>query len=543
MPDTTFTRLDYFNVDPNAASERKDFLTEQWAEYYKDIDVHYGIYNSTVAAPAAIFSQAAIESINKWRGYTQLTQLLQAVENGEDDTYLTEFLANYGVTRRSGDYATGVVRLTFSRDAMYSVGPSDNYTARNILFHPSNAYSILPSNRTAYTGTELVLRGRTDNTYFVDVPFVADSTGLDANLAAGVELLSEQGIGGLLSAIVVQSFSGGEDQETAQELVNKIINGISSPVLSTRASMTSLLTKQTAFQPVYDNAVIGAGDVEMTRDKHSVFPLSLGGKCDWYVKTSKTIQTKTISVKAQLIRPIDERSAVWRMRITGQQAAGVYQVKEISHRQFGDNLEITSVERDFTLNDLSYKPDIFKAEEAAYSAYQQYVVEFVDPSMDRYGEVIPNEEEYSATVSYVPGIYELQEWASDPNNRSIYGDIVVKAVLPAIVSVGFNAVYKKGQDTVDPYVLQATVSATVKSVGITNGLAASVLYDSLQEKLPTGAHIENMIMKAELYLPDRVVTAVSREFLNLYYPPYGTEHTITFYCEPEDVAVATSFMI
>jgi hypothetical protein len=51
-----------------------------------------------------------------------------------------------------------------------------------------------------------------------------------------------------------------------------------------------------------------------------------------------------------------------------------------------------------------------------------------------------------------------------------------------------------------------------------------------------------MLMKAELLLPDRVVTEVSREFLKLYYPPYGSEKTITFYCEPEDVAVITSFI-
>jgi hypothetical protein len=90
--------------------------------------------------------------------------------------------------------------------------------------------------------------------------------------------------------------------------------------------------------------------------------------------------------------------------------------------------------------------------------------------------------------------------------------------------------------------LQSTVAATIRSLGITNGLAASVLYDSLQEQLPSKAHIENLIMKSTLHLPDRTVTDVSREFLLLSYPPYGTENTITFYCEPEDVSVVTKFI-
>jgi hypothetical protein len=237
------------------------------------------------------------------------------------------------------------------------------------------------------------------------------------------------------------------------------------------------------------------------------------------------------------------------MLLTGEQAAGVYQIKTVRHKQLTEDLSIQRVERDFTLNDVLYKPDIIKADEAVYSAYQQYIVEFIDPVMNRFNENIPDHETYDATVTYIPGIQPLQEWVSDEGNRSIYGDIVVKAVLPAFISVSFTAKYKRGQEPTDTYLLQSIVAATIRNLGITNGLAASVLYDCLQEQLPTGAHIENLIMKSELQLPnnelhssDKVVTNVSREFLKLYYPPYATEKTIALFCEPEDVAVVTEFM-
>jgi hypothetical protein len=197
--------------------------------------------------------------------------------------------------------------------------------------------------------------------------------------------------------------------------------------------------------------------------------------------------------------------------------------------------------RDVTLNDLAYKPDIYFADEAAYSAYQEYVIEFIDEEMGRF-QSAPDKEEYTVNVAYAPGIQELQAWVSDKNNISIYGDIVVKAVVPAIVSVSFTAVYKYGQERIEEYMLQSATAAAVRDTAGTNGLAASVLYEALQEKLPAGAHIENMLMKAELRLPDGTITEVSKEFLKLNYPPYGTEKTIAFYCEPEDVAVMSVFI-
>jgi hypothetical protein len=43
------------------------------------------------------------------------------------------------------------------------------------------------------------------------------------------------------------------------------------------------------FPDIRDSSVIGAGDLEMTRDKHTVFPGSTGGYTDWYVGTTRQL--------------------------------------------------------------------------------------------------------------------------------------------------------------------------------------------------------------------------------------------------------------
>jgi len=74
-----------------------------------------------------------------------------------------------------------------------------------------------------------------------------------------------------------------------------MIYGISAKVLSSRTNMHASLLE--TFPDIRGSSLIGAGDEEMTRDKHTVFPGATGGYADWYVATTRQLQTATYTLE------------------------------------------------------------------------------------------------------------------------------------------------------------------------------------------------------------------------------------------------------
>jgi hypothetical protein len=543
-----FSLPDYFNPDSADIQRRMAFLAEVWNHYAPELDLRYGVYNSTVLSPAAIFSQGVIDSIEQWRDNTQIAALLNRLQNlSEDDTervtqLLDLFLLNYRVTRNPGGNATGRVVLLFDSDVAYAVGPSDLFTTKQLTFTPVNSFGILPTKRTILTEYEQSLILRSDGLYSAVITVACDDTTASANLAAGTQLLPVQNIPGLVGAYAESTFTGGANETSLDELYQKIIYGIASPVMSTRTNMSSLIRSRVDLLPVYSDSIVGLGDEEMIRDQHSIYPVSCGGRADWYVRTSQSIVSVMFGKTARRVAVLTENAARWRVLINRDDLPGLYSVNEIRTPELADPLEKTYEYRSYDLTNYKTAPDITTPEEAAFTRFQTLIVEFIDPAMPRFGGIAewPEEKTYNFLADSMPRLAEIQEYVSAKSNVSILGDVLIKAPIPCKVKIDFAVCSQPTQEIPDDAVIQGTVVNTIHAAGFTNNLAASVIIRAVQDLLPTDAFIEDFTMTGTLLLPTgKTVTKTDVENIEFYEPPYATAKTISFFSDLNSVTVNT----
>ena len=550
-----FTRPDYLETDPRTTANRKAYLRSIWRLIAPELELQYGVYNSTVAAPAAIFSQAVIETLDLWRRHTQIAQLAADLSNNREVNYpyLEAFLENYRIKRTTGQRSVGLVRLIFRDNAMYNFSSHDVFTAKGINFTPTGVFGISPAGRVAYGQNEQVLQALDDGTYTATIELISEDISLAANLPAGTQLVSvNRPHSALLEAVVIESFVGGVQEDTLNTLLPQLIDGIASPVLTSRVNISAQI-KALPDITVQDISMIGAGDIESVRDKHGLFAVSQGGRGDIYVRTAPALLTRTISKTCRLVRVMDADTAVYSCSLSRTDAPAAYQITDINSDVSANGLAVISDVRGVDLTGLRYAPDIINYVEGAFSSFQTITMEFVDDGMSRYRGVenFPETAEYKITYEYQPHIDTIQNYCGNRNNIAVMGDLLVKAAIPCKTSVSFSVGFQSGQTAPDVNSLIAPVINTISSTGFMNILPASVIIEAVQKLLPDGMFVSDFIMSGSLLLPVMVseqreygtvqalqqVSSAEKEELSFNVPPHATANTVCFFTDANSVHI------
>jgi len=543
-----FTRPDYLETDPRTTASRKAYLRSLWYLIAPELELQYGVYNSTVAAPAAIFSQAVIETLDLWRRHTQIAQLAADLAESREINYpyLEAFLENYRIKRTAGQRSVGLVRLVFRDNTMYNFSSYDVFTAKGINFIPTGIFGISPAGRVAYGQNEQVLQALDDGTYAATIELRSEDISLAANLPVGTQLVPvNRSSNSLLDVVVVEAFVGGVQEDTLNTLLPQLLDGIASPVLTSRVNIGAQL-KALPDITIHDISVIGVGDIESVRDKHGLFAISQGGRGDIYVRTAPTILSRTLSKTCRLNRITDEENAVYSCWLSGADAPAAYQITAVNSEVSAHGLEVISENRCVDTSGLMHAPDIINCTEGAFSSFQTVYLEFIDDGMKRYGDVanFPETAEYKISYEYLPHIDTIQNYCNNRNNVAVMGDLLVKAAIPCKTSVSFSVGFQRGQTTPDINNLIAAVVNTVSSTGFMNILPASTVIESVQRLLPDGMFISDFVMSGSLLLPVQgtvqvlqQVAAADKEELSFNIPPYATANTICFFIDANSVHI------
>jgi len=177
------------------------------------IDVEFGPVYDTIIAPMATVLERidnrldyikSIVDINKWSEWT--------------DEDLESIAANYGLTRRVGTKATGVITFFATSRPSGDVNISKDVTimtVTNIKFLTTDSLTVLHDNIDSYKNT-------TTGRYEFNVPIQAVTAGSSGDVPAGsiISMSSYSGsINGVVNKIATQ---GGYDEESNEELVNRI---------------------------------------------------------------------------------------------------------------------------------------------------------------------------------------------------------------------------------------------------------------------------------------------------------------------------------
>ncbi len=164
--------------------------------------------------------------------------------------------ANFFSERRKGEFARGIGRIFFSSPQNVSISPVNFFTSKGgLVFFPSEIQSI----RTA----EMVINLSAEGLYFFDVNAIAEAPGSKYRIGPN-ELVSIANVPAAVRVQNLRRFGFGEDQEGAQEFIDRVRQELSERSLVTLRGIAAKLLNN--FPEISRLNVVGFNDPEMQRD-------------------------------------------------------------------------------------------------------------------------------------------------------------------------------------------------------------------------------------------------------------------------------------
>lgn len=385
-----------------------------------------------------------------------LFQQLKSIADGTvavTDEALDNLMANYFLERQEAEVATGDIVFVVRDLRVYSFPTGYTLISNNQQFLTTATYNVYPPltpniDFTVPTNIaiEEVYDVATGYSYRFRFPISSAVATPDAVLVSGDVLVPTQSFSGLGSVKAATNFQGGTLAETNTEFATRGLQGLLAETVGGQDNVDKLVRQAV---PNADASTIGVNSPLMTRDRNNVFNISVGGKIDIYAK-SGAVGRQAYVVDAVVV---DSVLRIARITLSRSQSAGVYRQSVIPVSTstppvvIAGSLTIQSVANLPWVNTSGFNPQMPTQIERAFSANQLIEITIVDtrqvtgPSyvvpMAFNGEVITGA--YEAQTVYQPGVLDISEFLSSDAVRPGGLDLLVKAAVPCITSVGIVA--------------------------------------------------------------------------------------------------------
>lgn len=163
--------------------------------------------------------------------------------------------ANWFAQRNAGEYAVGLARLYFTAPQSALVTPSNAvYTSGDLKFFPVENQSITADNMLFNTSGSL---------FYFDVLVRSEAPGSQYKIAKNT-LIGIEGVPAAVRVANPDAFETGADEETTEEFLSRVENGLTEKSLVTTRGILARLSDLIASLKTVQ--VIGFGDPEMDRD-------------------------------------------------------------------------------------------------------------------------------------------------------------------------------------------------------------------------------------------------------------------------------------
>lgn len=510
---------------------------------YPSMDLTSGrVLRDLLIRPAAIFHAMDQENMNRLR---QSMSMLEVEENPEiaDETTVDAIMSNYRIVRETGSKTEGNVVVVIEENVTTAVASGTIFTSNGKNYVTTEPYVGVTTSAAVTESTDRLITARADGSFAFTVPVEAEEEGADYVVKAAARFTVSPTPPGLVDAFAAADFTIGTNTETNTELVARFKEALSPQVLSGRAHINSKILS--LVPNIVDTSIVGFGDEEMIRDRHNIFQLSHGGKADIYARTQPYPQAVVVTKAATLI---DKDTQTWQVSILRDDAPGFYSIESIKLKDSNEvsSFELTSEVRglDLTSVDDAFVPDIDNITEGAYSRYQTAVIQFIDTTTD-VTDLTENvsTQEYDIYVLRVADIDTLQDAFNNRSERNPQADYLIRASVPAIVSLNLSIGYSNLDTTPVIADIQTAVANRVNELKFSFGkLPASVIHDAAHSVLsgPTVEVISPIDINCAIRRPDgTTIRARSNNEITVPdLPAQGvTARTTSFYLDPDDVDV------
>lgn len=482
--------------------------------------------------------------------YQQASSLLQISENPAlaDPDLVDAVLSNFRVVRKQGAQAVGEVTVVVSDNITVTIAQGSTWTAGATQFFAPQVYTAKAEAGQVNDVGDRVYTPTADGNWAFTIQLTATDAGTVAvpkDTLVIPDILPDNYVNSFAAA----DFSGGSDTETNQQLIDRFETGIAAQALSNRVNMKAMLQAVPAFANIVDQSVIGMGDAEMSRDRHTIFPISMGGRVDWYVRTVEAIFRQKITKTCSLVEINPDASGLWQTTLDRDEAAGLYEIANV--RPGGDisdvgGFTITETTRTLDITGSDFAPDLQTEAEAAYSRWHTVTVQFIDSIKDHGSLSIGATDLYDLEARGLPLIADIQDYVGDRQVRAFGHDCLVRAPVPCIVELSLTIHKRSGQPDPDTAAIAAALAVSVNRVGFVGRLFSSQLQNVVSGFLTTDQRVAAIDMFSRILVPGGDVRYVhDQEVLNVPNDPanFVTYRTVQFFLDPQDVAITVAVSV
>lgn len=541
---TDLTQLN--NTDVNATLDR---LATQLQELNPDLDLRRGVFKDTVAYYHAILETAIRTNLERYQSARSLQQI-EADPSLADDNVVNEVLSNWGITRKQGTLATGSVTIELSANQSVIIPSGLVFEANGLSFAATSTFTARTNPAQVSSPTDRLLVQLSNGNYAFVVEVEAAEVGSEYKLNAGDLIIPNRTIANYVTSFATSSFSAGVNTETNAEVINELQLGIAAKTLSNRVNMQAWLREYEEYSSVTNQSIVGYGDAEMLRDQHTIFPVSYGGRVDWYIRGQQPLQRSAQTVSATLVSiGSGTNNSTWQFSLGKDVFPGFYEIDLIRRAADADlnsGFEITLDSRGNDLTGGGFLPDIQTIAEGAYSAFQTTTIRFVDTVTATAGLTVGDTASYVYDITGVPHISGIQSLVSSRDHRSYAADALIKAPIPCFVQVTFTI--NKAAGDAEPNVdsIKNAVVSTVNETGFIGRLDASRIIDVVHNFIQNDVSVTDMDLFGRIRNPDGSVQYV-RDPDSLVVPDQPekmvTANTVQFYSEVSDISVNVQSVI
>jgi uncharacterized phage protein gp47/JayE len=378
---------------------------------------------------------------------------------------LSRLASNYGLTRNSGQVATGVAVLTTNNIDTNILIPSGSLVSSNngISFKTTQDYVLYTGSANVYRATATRLRNELDiasitDEFAIEVKVEAITSGTSGNI--GPYSIISNNINGISSSTNLQTFSGGTNPESDDSFRTRVLSVFAG---SNTGTSLGYLNSVNAVSGVSDSTIVVPGNPLLIRDGTQVTTNSdgetvvsepgSGGKVDIYVLGSQLVS--------------QAESFIYSDQSGKNNAADPS--NDFIMGQRGQDYTLSISQRRVNLinnNLLPYQPVQGILTVAGSASGPNFVEKYIDSSGETKGnfELIKDTGDYSGS----PFGFDKLRWIS--NTISLEGEEIVKGTFNGSDEVVFSEIQSLDSVTQDTLVTNenSTTLSSARSTVILN---------------------------------------------------------------------------
>lgn len=540
-------------LDATAVQQRQEELAQLMSEFDSTIDTRRGVLHDVLFYLQAIYAEKNATELARLKRSQSLLEASQDPTLADAET-IDNIASNFRITRSEAQTATGSITIAVSDLAPLSIAAGTVWEANGIQFTNVETYNAVTSNSQATSSNDRVLNPTNSGTYEFSIPLSAVNAGTSGLVVKDTLFVPQTTPPGFAKAFASSDFTGGADEETNAQLIDRLLQGAACKALSGSTSMEAALREE--FSSILATSIIGFGDTEMLRDQHSIFPGSHGGRIDWYVRTQERAQNLGLTKEASLVEIASDGDGLWQAGVGRDEAPGFFDVLSITPAGESDSTTLQLIDdtrsADLTaLDNDGFLPDIDVADEAVYSRFQSAVIQFATTpdDVDLSSSSVGDTAEFDFTLRTMPSIGDIQDWVSGRGVRNRAGDALVKAPIPCFVSASFTVFVAPSQvgsgetasDAIDISQIQNDVAELINRYGFTGRLPTSAIADIIHDSLTGSTFAGAISLLADIRFPDGEIRRIhTTDILVVPDEPERmvSARTVAFFTTPDDIAVS-----